>query len=63
MWKNWSGYVECPRTPVVTPDSGAQLAQVLAEAARSGQAVRLVGAGRTRRRIAAAGAGDDIARG
>jgi len=45
MWKNWSGYVECPRTPVVTPDSGAQLAQVLAEAARSGQAVRLVGAG------------------
>ena len=19
MWKNWSGYVECPRTPVLVP--------------------------------------------
>ena len=45
MWKNWSGYVECPRTPVVTPDSGAQLAQVLADAARDGKPVRMVGAG------------------
>ena len=45
MWKNWSGYVECPRTPVVTPGSGAQLAQVLADATRDGQPVRMVGAG------------------
>ena len=45
MWKNWSGYVECPQTPVLTPDSGAQLAQVLADAARDGKAVRMAGAG------------------
>src|SRR6201986_58218 len=45
MWKNWSGYVECPRTPVLAPDSGAQLAQVLADAARDGKPVRMVGAG------------------
>jgi len=45
MWKNWSGYVECPQTPVVMPDGGAQLAQVLADAARDGRAVRVVGAG------------------
>jgi FAD-linked oxidoreductase len=45
MWKNWSGYVECPHTPVATPDSDAQLAQVLAEAARDGRPVRMVGGG------------------
>ncbi len=45
MWKNWSGYVECPRTPVLTPGSGEQLAQVLADAARDGKAVRMAGAG------------------
>ena len=45
MWKNWSGYVDCPRTPVVTPDSAAQLAQVLADATRDGAPVRMVGAG------------------
>ena len=45
MWKNWSGYVECPRTPVVTPDSAAQLARTLGDAARDGKAVRMVGAG------------------
>ena len=45
MWKNWSGYVECPRTPVATPGSGAQLAQVLADATRDGKPVRMVGAG------------------
>ena len=45
MWKNWSGYVECPRTPVVMPDGGAQLAQLLADAARDGRTVRVVGAG------------------
>src|SRR3569623_853248 len=45
MWKNWSGYVACPGTPVVMPDSGPQLARVLAEAARDGKPVRMVGAG------------------
>ena len=45
MWKNWSGFVECPQTPVLTPDSSAALAQVLADAARDGKPVRMVGAG------------------
>jgi len=45
MWKNWSGYVECPRTPVLSPGSGAELATALADAARDGRAVRVVGAG------------------
>jgi len=45
MWKNWSGYVECARTPVLAPDSDAQLAQVLADAARDGKPVRVAGAG------------------
>ena len=45
MWKNWSGYVECPNTPLVTPGSGAELAATLAEAARDGRPVRVVGAG------------------
>jgi len=45
MWKNWSGYVECPQTPVRTPGDAAQLAQLLADAARDGQPVRVVGAG------------------
>ena len=45
MWKNWSGYVECPSTPVLTPGSGAELATTLADAVRDGRSVRLVGAG------------------
>lgn len=45
MWKNWSGYVECPRTPVRSPDDVAQLTQLLAEAALDGRQVRVVGAG------------------
>jgi len=45
MWKNWSGYVECPQTPVLMPDSSAQLARTLADAARDGKPVRMVGAG------------------
>jgi L-gulonolactone oxidase len=45
MWKNWSGYVQCPRTPVLAPGSGAELAAALADAARDGRPVRLVGAG------------------
>ena len=45
MWKNWSGYVECPSTPVLTPGSGAELATTLADAVRDGRSVLLVGAG------------------
>ena len=45
MWKNWSGYVECPRTPLLAPGSGAELAAVLSDAARDGRPVRMVGAG------------------
>ncbi|MFL6681730.1 MAG: D-arabinono-1,4-lactone oxidase [Burkholderiaceae bacterium] len=45
MWKNWSGYVECPGTPVRTPDDVAQLVQLLADAARDGTSVRVAGAG------------------
>ena len=45
MWKNWSGYVECPDTPVRSPNDAAQLAQLLADAARDGKAVRVAGAG------------------
>src|SRR5471032_3293130 len=45
MWKNWSGYVECPHTPVVMPDSSAELARTLADATRDGKPVRMVGAG------------------
>ena len=55
MWKNWSGYVECPDTPVLTPGSGAQLAQVLADAARDGKPVRLVGAGHSFSPLVASG--------
>jgi L-gulonolactone oxidase len=45
MWKNWSGYVECPDTPVRSPDDAAQLAQLLDDAGRDGRSVRVVGAG------------------
>jgi L-gulonolactone oxidase len=45
MWKNWSGYVECPSTPVVMPGSSAELAQVMRDVARDGRSVRMVGAG------------------
>ena len=45
MWKNWSGTVQSPRTPVLAPDSAAALAGVLAAAARDGKPVRMVGAG------------------
>lgn len=45
MWKNWSGYVECPGTPVRTPNDVGQLAQLLADAARDGTSVRVAGAG------------------
>jgi len=45
MWKNWSGYVECPGTPVRTPGDVAQLRELLADAARDGTSVRVAGAG------------------
>jgi len=45
MWKNWSGYVACPGTPVRTPEDVGQLARLLADAARDGTSVRVVGAG------------------
>ena len=32
MWKNWSGYVQCPNTPVLVPEGAMQLAQILREA-------------------------------
>ncbi|HEY8975721.1 MAG TPA: D-arabinono-1,4-lactone oxidase [Burkholderiaceae bacterium] len=45
MWKNWSGYVECPGTPVRTPGDVAEVARLLADAGRAGQSVRVAGAG------------------
>jgi len=45
MWKNWSGYVSCPETPVLSPGSAAELAQALRDAAQGGKTVRMVGAG------------------
>ena len=45
MWKNWSGYVESPRTPVLVPGDGAELARMIADAARAGVPLRMVGAG------------------
>ncbi len=45
MWKNWSGTVACPDTPVATPASAAELADTLRDAARDGRPVRMVGGG------------------
>jgi len=45
MWKNWSGYVACPHTPVLQPGTSAELAQALRDASARDQPVRLVGAG------------------
>lgn len=45
MWRNWSGYVECPKARLVTPDSTAELADVVRAAARDDQPVRVVGGG------------------
>ncbi len=45
MWKNWSGYVACPGTPVLTPGTDAELADALRAAARDGKSVRMVGGG------------------
>ena len=45
MWKNWSGYVECPGTPLLTPGTDAELVDALRDAARRGKPVRMVGGG------------------
>lgn len=45
MWRNWSGYVECPAARVLTPGSAAELAGILRQAVRDGQTVRAAGAG------------------
>lgn len=45
MWKNWSGTVECPDTPVRTPGDAAELARLLADAAHDARSVRVAGAG------------------
>jgi L-gulonolactone oxidase len=45
MWKNWSGYVECPRTDVVTPASAEELERTVAAAVAAGRGLRVVGGG------------------
>jgi len=45
MWKNWSGYVDCPETPVLMPESDEALAQALRAAGGEGRNVRVVGGG------------------
>ena len=45
MWRNWSGYVECPNAHVATPGSPAELTDVVHAAARNGQSIRVVGGG------------------
>jgi L-gulonolactone oxidase len=45
MWKNWSGYVDCPDTDVVTPASGEELERTVAASAAAGRGLRLVGGG------------------
>ena len=45
MWKNWSGYVDCPETPVLAPASEDELARALRTATGEGRSVRVVGGG------------------
>ncbi len=45
MWRNWSGYVDCPATPVVTPASAAELTDLVRRAARDNQRLRVAGGG------------------
>jgi len=45
MWRNWSGYVQCPATPVVTPASTAELAGLVRRTANAHQQLRVVGGG------------------
>ncbi|WP_395700434.1 D-arabinono-1,4-lactone oxidase [Aquabacterium sp.] len=45
MWQNWSGYVSCPDTRVLTPGSEAELADIVRQASRNNQPVRVVGGG------------------
>ena len=44
-WRNWSGAVRCTPQRLAAPTSTAEVAQVLAEAARDGLTVRPVGSG------------------
>lgn len=45
MWRNWSGYVECPNAQVVAPGSSAELADAVRAAARDDRSIRIVGGG------------------
>jgi len=45
MWRNWSGTVESPTTPVVTPASAAELTELVRRAARDRRRLRVVGSG------------------
>lgn len=45
MWQNWSGYVSCPDARVLTPSSEAELADIVRQASRNGQTLRVVGGG------------------
>jgi len=45
MWRNWSGYVECPEARLMIPGSTTELADVVRAAARDNQPIRVVGGG------------------
>jgi FAD-linked oxidoreductase len=45
MWRNWSGYVECPGTQVAVPGSLAELTETVRRGARNAQSLRVVGGG------------------
>ncbi len=45
MWRNWSGYVECPDARVITPATVGNLGATLRAAAQADEHVRVVGAG------------------
>jgi FAD/FMN-containing dehydrogenase len=45
MWHNWSGYVVSPAAQVLTPSTDAELTDVLHQAARTGQSIRVAGGG------------------
>jgi L-gulonolactone oxidase len=45
MWRNWSGYVECPEATLASPGSAAELTGTLKSAGSSGRPLRVVGGG------------------
>jgi FAD-linked oxidoreductase len=45
MWRNWSGYVECPAARVATPGSMEELTETVRQAGRNGISIRVVGGG------------------